>query len=123
MSHKPTDYEKAALLTQLVCSAVNLDYSARQLQALRKFSGNAKRRLNLLTQASDSFLAAAIDQFDGHDSDGINALSDATTLHQSLLLQCTPGQIEASLKHLQGMVESNMVYVPALPAPATHRAA
>ena len=120
---KIADYEKAALLTQLVCSAVNLDYAARQLQEQRRFSGNAKRRLNLLTQASDSFLAAAISQFDGHDADGINALSDATTLHQSLLLQCTPAQIEASLKHLKGMVESNMVYVPALPAPATQQVA
>lgn len=110
-----TDTEKAALLTQMVCSAVNLDYSARRLQALKAFSGNAKRRLNLLAQASDAFVATAIDAFDGKDSDGINALSDAITLHQCLLLQCTPLQIQASLEHLAGMVESNMAYVPAPP--------
>ena len=112
------EVERAALITQLICSAVNLDYSARRLQALREFSGTAKRRLNLLTQASDSFVAAAMVSFDGPDSDGINALSDAITQHQCLLLQCSPQQIQASLTHLTGMVQSNAVYIPALPAPA-----
>ena len=106
------ELEKAALITQLVCSAVNLDYSARRLQALRSFSGNAKRRLNLLTAASDSFVAEAIKTFDFADGDSVNALSDALTLHQTLLLQCCPRQIEASLQHLSNMVEANMVYVP-----------
>ena len=113
------EVERAALITQLICSAVNLDFAARRLQALREFSGNAKRRLNLLTQASDSFVAAAMVSFDMDDATGINALSDAITQHQCLLLQCSPAQISASLTHLAGMVHSNAVYVPALPAPAT----
>lgn len=112
------DMDKAALITQLVVSAVNLDYAGRALQAHRKFSGNAKRRLNLLVQASDSFLSEAIKAFDFHDADGINALSDVVTEHQRLLLQCTPRQIQASLEHLHGMVSANMAYVPA-PTSAT----
>ena len=46
------------------------------------------------------------------NKDSVNALSDALTLHQTLLLQCCPRQIEASLQHLSNMVEANMVYVP-----------
>lgn len=112
--HAPHELQKAALITQLIVSAVNLDFAARKLQALRPFSGNAKRRLNLLANASDSFIAEAIKAFDFRDADGVNALSEVVTEHQYLLFQCSPAQIEASLQHLLGMVKSNMVYVPAI---------
>ena len=103
------ELEKAALITQLVCSAVNLDYSARRLQALRSFSGNAKRRLNLLTAASDSFVAEAIKTFDFADGDSINLLSDVLCQVEKLLLQCKPNQIEECLHLLNGFNETNRV--------------
>lgn len=107
-----SEIDRAALITQLICSTVNLDYSARALQAARPFSGNAKRRLNLLCAASDSFLAAAIDAFDMADGTGINALSTVITEHQRLLLQLRPSQIEASLRHLAAMVAENQATEP-----------
>ena len=107
-----SEIDKAALITQLVCSTVNLDYAARALQASRQFSGNAKRRLNLLCAASDSFLAAAISSFDMEDATGINTLSTVITEHQRLLLQLRPSQIEASLHHLADMAAQNQTTNP-----------
>lgn len=115
-----TDHEKAAYVTQLVCATINLDHAARHLQEHRPFGGNAKRRLNLLVNAADAFLCEAIKAFDGHDVDSTNALSEVASLHQVLLFQCSPRQIEAALTHLKGMVESNgLAYVPAPVAAAS----
>ena len=121
MNAPTSEIDRAALITQLICSAVNLDYSARALQEGRAFSGNAKRRLNLLTAASDSFVAAAIDAFDMADATGINTLSTVITEHQRLLLKCTPRQIQASLEHLAWMVRTGTT--PAALAPPVRRKA
>ena len=116
MNATAPEIDQAALMTQLICSAINLDYAARALQESRAFAGNAKRRLNLLSAASDSFLAAAIDRFDMAEGTAVNTLSTVITEHQRLLLQCSPNQMEASLLHLNSMVSLNMDYVP-LPTP------
>ena len=121
MNAPASEIDKAALIAQLICSAVNLDYAARALQESRAFSGNAKRRLNLLTAASDSFVAAAIDTFDMNDATGINTLSTVITEHQRLLLQCRPNQIQASLEHLLWMVRTGTT--PAALAPPVRRKA
>ena len=121
MNAPTSEIDRAALITQLICSAVNLDYAARALQEGRAFSGNAKRRLNLLTGASDAFVAAAIDKFDMADGTAVNTLSTVITEHQRLLLKCTPRQIEASLQHLAWMVRTGTT--PAALAPPVRRKA
>lgn len=115
MNASAPEIDQAALFTQLICSAINLDYAARALQESRAFSGNAKRRLNLLTAASDSFVVAAIDTFDMDDATGINTLSTVITEHQRLLLQCNPAQIQASLEHVAWMVRTGATPTPLPP--------
>ena len=115
MNATTTEIDKAALMTQLICSAINLDYSARALQESRAFSGNAKRRLNLLTASSDAFVAAAIDSFSMAEATNVNTLSTVITEHQRLLLQCNPQQIQASLEHLAWMVRTGATPTPLPP--------
>jgi hypothetical protein len=115
MNATTTEIDQAALFTQLICSAINLDYAARALQESRAFGGNAKRRLNLLTNASDSFVAAAIDKFDMADGTGVNTLSTVITEHQRMLLKCNPQQIQASLEHVAWMVQTGTTPTPLPP--------
>ena len=101
------DAERAALITQLVCSAIQMDYAARRLQAGRAFSQNAKRRLNLLVAASDSFVEAATVAFGFEDADATNTLSTVLAEHAALLLRCRPSQIEDVLNRLLAYVREN----------------
>ena len=109
------EIDRAALFTQLVCSTINLDYAARALKESSAFTGNAKRRLNLLVASSDSFLVAATDKFDMAEGTAVNTLSTLITEHQRLLLQCNPAQIRASLEHVAWMVQTGATPAPLPP--------
>ena len=85
------------------------------MQDSRAFSGNAKRRLNLLVNASDSFLVAATDSFDMTEGTAVNTLSTVITEHQRLLLKCNPQQIQASLEHVAWMVRTGSTPTPLPP--------
>ena len=110
----PADVQRAgAVIAGLAAALANLDHFVRQMRGLGTMPGPTKQKLNLLINLSHDVLALVAHQFDNHDGDAINALSQVLGQSSELLLQLTPRQIEASLHHMHNMSETNLAYTPA----------
>ncbi|MGI4873178.1 MAG: hypothetical protein ACRYFX_18615 [Janthinobacterium lividum] len=110
----PADMQRAAAnISGLAVAVVLLDHHSRQLQGLAKMPHDTAALLSRFVRLADDVLVKMVRQFDGADTDSINALSDVLGQASELLLQLRVPQIEASLKHMATMAETNLTYTPA----------
>ncbi|UOR07205.1 hypothetical protein MUN82_08920 [Hymenobacter aerilatus] len=107
-----------ALIGVLSSSLVNLDHAIRQLSTMGPVKRETRKSITDLIKKSEDFLVEMQRPFENEHSDSTNALSEVLGQAAELLLQLKPAQIEASLKHMNNMAESNLAYIPSTPKAA-----
>lgn len=101
----------------MIGAIAQLDHFARRLQDHCPMKHEMKRRLGLLIGAADDMVGLIYKDFSSTEADDVNAWANLLGQVSELILQLTPAQAEASLKHMQNMAASVLAYIPpTLPA-------
>jgi hypothetical protein len=103
----------------MIGALAQLDHFARRIQDHCPMKYDMKQKLQLLVNHCDNLLALIYKDFSSPEADDVNQWANLLGQTAGLVLQLTPPQAEASLKHMQNMAASVLAYVPpTLPANA-----
>jgi hypothetical protein len=101
----------------MIGALAQLDHFARRLQDHCPMKYDMKRQLSLLVNQCDNLLGFIYKDFTSPEADDVNAWANLIGQAAGLILQLTPPQAEASLKHMHNMSQSVLAYIPpTLPA-------
>lgn len=101
----------------MIASISQLDHFARRLQDHCPMKYAMKQKLSLLVNHSDNLLAEVFKEFSSPEADDVNQWAKLIGQASALILQLTPQQAEAAMKHMQNMAQSVLAYIPpTLPA-------
>jgi hypothetical protein len=106
----------------MIGALAQLDHFARRLQDHCPMKYEMKRRLSLLINSADDMIGLVYKDFNSSEADDVNQWANLIGQAAGLILQLTPPQAEASMKHMQNMAASVLAYIPpTLPAECIER--
>ncbi len=101
----------------MIGALAQLDHFARRLQDHCPMKYAMKSKLSLLVNHSDNLLAEVFKEFSSPEADDVNQWANLIGQAAGLILQLTPQQAEAAMKHMSNMAQSVLSYIPpTLPA-------
>jgi hypothetical protein len=106
----------------MIGALAQLDHFARRLQDHCPMKYEMKQKLSLLVNHCDNLLGFIYKDFTSPEADDVNAWAALLGQSAELMLQLTPQQAEAALKHQHNMAQSVLSYIPpTLPAECIER--
>jgi len=103
-----------SLIEGMAAAAFTLDYTVRQISYLGVAKKEAKRQIGVTLAHVEKLTKALMTDFQAHDVDYFNTISGDLQKCIEYFCALDEGQKEAALRHMQGMKQANLAYLPPL---------